>query len=176
MVKMVMKGCVINMFAIGDYIAYGLTGVCKVTEIKEERFLNYPTQSFYILNPVFSPEMTIKVPVLAQNSPFRNIYSKDEIEQLIFKIPKWELLWINDERERNQRFKDMLRKCEVDDWMTLIKTIYSYKYLPEFKGKKLNKNDEEILKTAEKLLNQEFGFVLNLNPEEIPSYIEHCIA
>ena len=66
-----------------------------------------------------------------------------------------------------------------DEYLTneiLSKDLVGVEDIGEFKGKKLNKNDEEILKTSEKLLNQEFGFVLNINPDEIPSYIEHCIA
>lgn len=57
----------------------------------------------------------------------------------------------------------------------VIKTIYSYKYLDNYKGKRLNKNDDEIFKIAEKLLNEEFGFVLNINPDDVPTYIGECI-
>lgn len=166
----------INMLKIGDYVAYGLTGICKVEDIKEEHFLNYPPQSFYILTPVFSKQMTIKIPVLSAHDKIRDVHSKEEAEQLIQQIPNWDLLWINDDRERNQCFRELLRNSECDDWMTLVKTIYSYKHLPEFKGKRLNKNDDEVFKMAEKLLNEELGFILNLNPDDIPAYIEQCIA
>ena len=37
------------------------------------------------------------------------------------------------------------------------------------------KNDDEIFKIAEKLLNEEFGFVLNINPDDVPTYIGECI-
>ena len=77
------KGDVIKMFRIDDYIVYGLTGVCKVKGIKEECFLNYPAQSFYILSPISSPEMTIKVSVAHGNETIRMVHSKDEVNQLI---------------------------------------------------------------------------------------------
>lgn len=154
---------------------YGLTGVCKVADITEESFLNYPTQDFYILSPIFSPEMTIKVPVSFLDQETRRIHSKEEVSQMIHKIPEIEVFWINDDRERNEYFRQMLKHGICSEWLTLIKTIYSYKYLSEFKGKRLNRNDDEIFKTAEKLLNQEFGFILNIDPNEIPDYIGQCM-
>ncbi len=69
----------------------------------------------------------------------------------------------------------MLRNANCDEWIIVIKTIYSYKYLDNYKGKRLNKNDDEIFKIAEKLLNEEFGFVLNINPDDVPTYIGECI-
>lgn len=95
---------------MNDYIMYGLTGVCKVIGIEEEKFLDYPQQSFYVLEPVFSPQMTIKIPVLNTIKNIRPIHSTDEVKELIQKIPDLELLWIFDERERNNLFRQMLRK------------------------------------------------------------------
>ncbi|MDB8566744.1 CarD family transcriptional regulator [Turicibacter sanguinis] len=163
------------MFRMNDYIMYGLTGVCKVIGIEEEKFLDYPQQSFYVLEPVFSPQMTIKIPVLNTIKNIRPIHSTDEVKELIQKIPDLGLLWIFDERERNNLFRQMLRNANCDEWIIVIKTIYSYKYLDNYKGKRLNKNDDEIFKIAEKLLNEEFGFVLNINPDDVPTYIGECI-
>ena len=38
-------------------------------------------------------------------------------------------------------------------------------------GKKAYKGDEEIMKTAERLLNEEFAIILNISPDEVNSYI-----
>ena len=170
------KGDVIKMFRIDDYIVYGLTGVCKVKGIKEECFLNYPAQSFYILSPISSPEMTIKVSVAHGNETIRMVHSKDEVNQLIQGIPDLELLWIKDDRERNQKFRCMVKQGNCSDLITIVKTIYSYRTLEDFKGTRLNKSDDGVFEIAEKLLNEELGFILDLNPEEIPNYIEQYIA
>lgn len=165
-----------KMFKVNDYIMYGLTGICKIIGIKEEKFLNYPEQSFYILEPVSSPQMMVKIPVLNNIQNIRPIHSKEEVKELIQKIPDLSLVWILDERERNTSFRRMLRNVNCQDLITVIKTIYSYKHLDEYKGKKLSRNDDEIFEMAEKLLNEEFGFVLNINPEDVPHYIGQCIS
>ena len=164
------------MFRMNDSIMYGLTGVCKVIGIEEEKFLDYPQQSFYVLEPVFSPQMTIKIPVLNTIKNIRPIHSTDEVKELIQKIPDLELLWIKDDRERNQKFRCMVKQGNCSDLITIVKTIYSYRTLEDFKGTRLNKSDDEVFEIAEKLLNEELGFILDLNPEEIPNYIEQYIA
>ena len=161
---------------MNDYIMYGLTGVCKVIGIEEEKFLDYPQQSFYVLEPVFSPQMTIKIPVLNTIKNIRPIHSTDEVKELIQKIPDLELLWIKDDRERNQKFRCMVKQGNCSDLITIVKTIYSYRTLEDFKGTRLNKSDDEVFEIAEKLLNEELGFILDLNTEEIPNYIEQYIA
>lgn len=170
------KGDVIKMFRIDDYIVYGLTGVCKVNGIEEECFLNYPAQSFYILSPISSPEMTIKVSVSHGNETIRRVHSKDEVTQLIQGIPDLDLFWIKDDRERNTRFRRMVKQGDCADLITILKTIYSYRTLEDFKGTRLNKSDDEVFDLAEKLLNEELGFILDLNPEEITNYIGQYIA
>ena len=42
-------------------------------------------------------------------------------------------------------------------------------------GKKLNQADENIMKAAEKLLNEEIGKALGILPEEVPKYIESTL-
>lgn len=170
------KGDVIKMFRMNDYIVYGLTGVCKIKGIEEEGFLDYPTQSFYILNPISSPEMTIKVPVAYGNATIRKVHSKEEVNKLIQGIPDLELLWIKDDRERNQRFRRMVKQGNCNDLITILKTIYSYRTLEAFKETRLNKSDDEIFELAEKLLNEEFGFILEINPSDLPDYIGQCVV
>lgn len=120
--------------------------------------------------------MTIKVSVAHGNETIRMVHSKDEVNQLIQGIPDLELLWIKDDRERNQKFRCMVKQGNCSDLITIVKTIYSYRTLEDFKGTRLNKSDDEVFEIAEKLLNEELGFILDLNPEEIPNYIEQYIA
>ena len=38
-------------------------------------------------------------------------------------------------------------------------------------GKRTNKNDDEVMKTAENLLNEEFSISLGIDKEDVKSYI-----
>ena len=95
-------------FKINDYIMYGTTGVCQVMGITEEQFLDDEARDYYVLNPVYSNQTTIKIPVQPQLNA-RDLHSKDEVADFIKKMPSNELFWIDDERQRHQTFKSMLK-------------------------------------------------------------------
>ena len=49
--------------------------------------------------------------------------------------------------------------------------LYLHREALNGKGKRLRTNDEQMLRDAEKLLNDEFALVLNIKPREVPEYI-----
>ena len=40
------------MFKVDDYIMYGRTGVCKVIDITNERFINGEERKYYVLSGI----------------------------------------------------------------------------------------------------------------------------
>lgn len=62
----------------------------------------------HVLNPVYSNQTTIKIPVQTQLNA-RDLHSKDEVADFMKTMPSNELFWIDDERERHQTFKSMLK-------------------------------------------------------------------
>ena len=62
----------------------------------------------HVLNPVYSNQTTIKTPVQTQLNA-RDLHSKDEVADFMKTMPSNELFWIDDERERHQTFKSMLK-------------------------------------------------------------------
>ncbi|MGL5313621.1 MAG: CarD family transcriptional regulator [Peptostreptococcaceae bacterium] len=159
------------MFEINDYIMYGTTGVCKVLDIKKESIGGNVQKEYYVLSPIYSNNTIIKIPVDNEKIAMRNIISKENVTSLIENMPNKELLWIKDDRQRGELFKSMLKTGECEELITLIKSIYQYKKNKKEMGIKISKNDEEIMQIAEKLLNEEFATILNINPEEVTSYI-----
>ena len=159
------------MFKVNDYIMYGMIGVCKVIDIREEKFISDIKKEYYILSPVYSNNSIIKIPVDNKKVIMRRIHSKEEIDSLISSVHHKEDLWIDDDRERNNKFKLMLKTGDCEELMTLIKSINSNKKSRTSIGKKVNKNDDEILKSAETLLNEEFATILGISPEDVTSYI-----
>lgn len=159
------------MFEINDYIMYGTTGVCKVLDIKKESIGGNVQKEYYVLTPVYSNNTIIKIPVDNEKIAMRNIISKEDVTNLIENMPNKELLWIRDDRQRGEQFKSMLKTGECEELITLIKSIYKYKKDKKETGIKVLKNDEEIMQIAEKLLNEEFATILNINPEDVTSYI-----
>ena len=143
------------MFKINDYVMYGITGVCKILDIKEEKDRNSVIKKYYVLRPIYSKNTIIKTPVNNMKISMRKIHSLDEVNSLITAIPS----------------KSMLKSGDCEALIKLVKSIYENKKSNRELGKKAYKGDEEIMKTAERLLNEEFAIILNISPDEVNSYI-----
>ena len=152
------------MFKVDDYIMYGRTGVCKVVDITNEKFINGEERKYYVLSPIHNNNNTIiKIPLDNTKVPIRKIISKEDVTSLINDMSNMEALWIEDEKKRSNEFKTMLKSGKCED---LIKLISNKRH-----SKKLNKADKEIIKEAERLVNEEFAIILNISPKEVNSYI-----
>lgn len=158
------------MFKISDYVVYGSTGVCQIIDISKEKDFSNDEIQYYVLKPVYN-KMVIKTPVNNQKVLMRQIITKDDISSLIANMPKNEAIWISDDKQRNENFKAALKTGKSEEWIKIVKTIYMEKEEKLAIGKKLTKIDEDIMKTAEKQLCEEFAIALNISPDNVISYI-----
>lgn len=159
------------MFNVDDYIMYGKTGLCKVVDITNEKFINGEKRKYYILSPIYNNDTVIKIPLDNDKVPMRKVISKGDMTALINDIPNMEILWIDDEKKRIAQFETMLKSGQCEELIKLIKSIkFSKKYARSI-GKKLEKPDRDIMKEAERLLTEEFAIILNVYPNEASSYI-----
>lgn len=159
------------MFNVDDYIMYGKTGVCKVVDITNEKFINGEKRKYYILSPIYNNDTVIKIPLDNDKVPMRKVISKGDMTALINDIPNMEILWIDDEKKRIAQFETMLKSGQCEELIKLIKSIkFSKKYARSI-GKKLEQPDRDIMKEAERLLTEEFAIILNVYPNEASSYI-----
>lgn len=93
------------LFKIDDYIMYGMTGVCKVMDITNERFTNGIKKEYYVLSPIYSNNTVIKIPVDNEKVPMRKLLSKINVLSLINDIPNMDTSWIDNEKLRSEQFK-----------------------------------------------------------------------
>ncbi len=164
------------MFKVNDHIIYNTMGVCRVVDIRKEKDINDNETDFYILRPVYSNNLTIKTPVNNDKVFMRKILKRDDVLSLIESLSEQETNWIDDNKKRNEFFKATLKKGETEGWAKLVKTIYVEKQEKSAIGKKLMKIDEDIMKTAEKNLYEEFAAALNISPEEVLPYIREHVS
>lgn len=163
------------MYNVNDYVVYSMTGVCQIVDIETDTF-NDEKSEFYVLKPVFSDNMTIKIPVANAQAKMRKTMSRDEAMTLIAAMPEQETEWIDDNRDRAQSFKAALRTGKSEEWVKLIKTIYLEKEEKFAAGKKLSKSDEDIFDAAEKQLHEELAIALGITPEEVVPFIHDHIS
>ncbi|MEQ8174125.1 MAG: CarD family transcriptional regulator [Syntrophomonadaceae bacterium] len=161
------------MFKINDYVVYGLMGICRIVDIGKDEYNIGDETEYYVLHPLNSKNMTIRVPV---NNPktMRATVTKNEVLSLIATMPQKETIWIDNEMQRANTYKTALKTGKPEEYIKIIKTLYLEKKARSLKGKKLTNTDEDMLKTAEKHLHEEFALALNISTSEVVPYIlEH---
>lgn len=163
------------MYEIGDMILYGHEGICEIKNIVTRKIKNTDKQ-YYQLSPLDN-HITIYVQIDNQYclSKMRKILSKDNIYKLIKTMPDNETIWIHDKNIRKQKYNNIINCGNHEQLVKLIKTLYLNKLEQEKAGKKFHVQDQYLLKTAEKILYDEFSITLDLKPEQILSFILNTI-
>ena len=138
------------MYLVGEYIVYGTSGVCKVEAVGSMQMSGVNKDKlYYTLAP---------------------LYSKELIEQ----IPTIELLWVADEKRREDIYKTALRTCDCREWIKIIKTLSLRKMSRIAEGKKVTVSDGKYLHMAEERLYEELALALDMDKDEVVEYItEH---
>ena len=104
-IKIQIKDGGVLMFKINEHIMYGNVGVCQVVDITNEKFANNMQRECYVLDPIYSKNTVIKIPVDNERIAMRRILSKEEITSLINDINNREVLCIEDDKKRNEQHK-----------------------------------------------------------------------
>jgi len=160
------------MFKRDDIVTYGTGGVCKIVAV-EEKNLTGEKKTYFVLKPVYDEKSTFFVPIDNEkgSKKLRRLLSEDEINELIDSMPEEETLWIDNERERKERYRRIIAEANRSEMIGMIRAIHFEKERREEEGKKLHISDERFFKEAEKLLYEEFRYVLKLSEEDVMPYI-----
>ncbi|MCR5594298.1 MAG: CarD family transcriptional regulator [Lachnospiraceae bacterium] len=164
------------MFEIGDYVMKTSKGVCHIDDITRLDMAGIDKDKlYYVMTPLDGKGSTLYVSVDTAESSIRAAMTKGEAEDVIDAIPGIEATWIDNEKLREQRYKEAVRSGSPEALIGIIKTIYSRKKMREDQGKKNTAVDERYFKQAEDLLYAEIAFALGKNKDEICEYITSCI-
>lgn len=155
------------MFQVNDVIIYGAQGVCEITGT-EEKSVSGVKKNYFVLKPVNDKGSTIFVPTDNELvlKKMRRLLTKDEIHQLIDSMPKENAVWVENENERKELYKNILANGDHLELIKMIKAIYAHKKEREAEGKRLHMSDERFFKDAEQILYNEFQYVLDINGKD----------
>lgn len=149
------------MFKTGEIIVHNKMGLCTIKEITEFNGIEY-----YVL--ISSIDNTkIMIPKANSSKLIRKIITKQEIEELVAKIPEIEVESIHDFKTRVKKYEELLKSGETEKLIILLMMIYKHKK----ENNNLTVADKEISKNAEKLLFDELGYVLNINSNDVEKYL-----
>ena len=162
------------MFDVGDYVVYGSKGVCKIVAIG-----SLPTGNegrlYYTLMPVYIKGSTVFTPVDNTKVVLRSLISKEEAQEILDEVPSIGSLNIENEKERENVFREILSRCIPVELIRMLKNIYQRKVKRLAEGKKITVSDERFFKLAEDSLYGELAISLGLDKDKIRDYVTERI-
>lgn len=161
---------VVSVYNIGDYIMKPSNGVCEIKDIVEREFMECRKQ-YYQLEPLADRNAVLYVPVDKMDQNVRAVMTEEEANALINRIPSIKESWVNNEKERERRYKDAIRSNDPDRLIGMIKLIYLRKKARQEQGKKTTVVDGRYFEMAEKLLYSELEFVMCKSRDEVHELI-----
>lgn len=137
------------VYRAGDTVMHPSEGVCTITELRRMALSGMPERTYYVLKPTTQKgSSTVYLPVARGNAILRPLLSQQDIRVLIRQSEAYAGLWIADSKLRKEAFTHILSE-----------------------GKKPCAADEAILAEAERLLHQEFSYVLHMSAEETAAFV-----
>lgn len=160
------------MFIKGDVVTYAAAGVCKVAGTMENK-VKGEMKKYIVLNPVYESNSTIYVPTDNEElmGRIKNIMSKDDIDSLIRSMPDIDTEWIENDAERSESFRRIIKSGDRKEIMRMVRILYLHRKDQLEHGRKFHSADEKFLKEAEHILFDEFAVVLGIDPEQVVDFI-----
>ena len=156
------------MYKIGSIVVYGTEGLCKICDITERTF-GKETSEYYVLSPLSNEAETVFVPKNNEKvlKRMRSILSKQRASELLEAAPSEYGEWVENDRERQQLYKQILLCGSSEDLLMMTRALYLHQIELLERGKKLHAADERFLKDAEKMLFEELAYVYNITVAEV---------
>ena len=164
------------MFKKDQLIMCGGHGVCRVVDVTGNPIDRLDkVRKYYVLEPVFEKGSTVYTPVDNDKVIMRRIMNKEEAEDLVGRITKIDTVWIQEEKSREQMYKEAIRTYDCHSLVQIIKTLYLRKQSRLKEGKKVLSSDELYLHKAEELLYSEMSLALSIPKDEVETYIKEAV-
>ena len=122
---------------------------------------------YYLMKPIEDEKDKIYVPVSNSDSRLRLCLTKEEAWNLIKRIPEIPTAWINNEKLREQNYKEAVKANDPEALVAIIKMIYQRKQKRLAQGKKCTATDARYFQIAENLLYMELGVAIGKPKKEV---------
>ena len=160
------------MFKIGDLVVYGNTGVCRVVEIGPAPLSGAPAdKDYYTLAPYYAEKSVIFTPCDNDKVVMRHIITKEAARELIKRVESIEVFEVINEKKREDTYKEIIKSCDPEKFISILKTISRRKQQRLSEGKKATASDEKYFQLAEEKLYGELAIVLEIEKNKIKELI-----
>ena len=162
------------MYQVGEWVIYGIHGVCRVAGV-EKQLVNRKRTQYLVLEPLTQSESRFYLPTEnhVAMSKLKAVLTKTEMEELFASDVVHQDAWIQEENLRKQHYREVIGGGDRILLMRMVGTLYRYKEAQAAAGRKFHQSDENFLRDAEKLLSSEVALVMELSPEEARNYLRN---
>ena len=160
------------MFEVGEYVVYGNKGVCKVNSVGPVDIPGIPKErQYYTLSQVYTRGSTIFTPVDSDKVVLRRVLTSKEAKDLINDAAHMNPVWIQNDKEREQRFTEILRSADTRSLFEMIIALHHRKERRLAAGKKATSTEERYSHAAEDILFGELGISLGIARDEVKDFV-----
>lgn len=161
------------MYQIGHTVMHPSEGVCAVEDIRTMRF-GAGEREYYVLRPTMeNGSSRVYLPIDRGDAVLRKLLSREDILDMIRESDQYAGLWIEDSRPRKEAFGAILREGNYAKIIRMLRELHEHNAQRAAAGKRLPATDKHLLDDAQRLLHQEFSYVLGMNPEDTVRFILH---
>ena len=163
-----------NVYQPGDYVVYGINGVCRVREVRP--LSGDSDRLYYCLIPIHASNNVIYTPVDNEKVPIRSVLAPDEARRFLENISEIEAMDDVAYKKREQQYKEAMKTCDCRQWVCVMKTAYERRISRMEEGKKATAADEKYFKAARSNLINEMEVVFQQDSgqvtEMLAAYLE----
>lgn len=160
------------MFSVGEYIVYGVEGVCQVEEAGKVKVSGLDkNRDYYRLRPYYHGG-TIYTPVDGR-AVIRPVITREELEGLIPRLPELPLLddVPAESRAAAEYYRTILAGHDCVMLLRLCKTLHARQTALSASRRNVSSTELRSWKTAEEMIYGEFGFALDMPPAKVKDYL-----
>ena len=153
------------MFSVGEYIVYGVEGVCRVEEAGKLKVAGLDkNRAYYRLRPYYH-DGTIYTPVDGK-AVMRPVLTREELERL---VPP-------DSRAAGEYYRAILSGHDCVALLRLCKTLHAKQNSQTASRRGVNSTELRSWRMAEEMLYGEFGFALGMPPAQVRDFLREKLG
>jgi CarD family transcriptional regulator len=168
----------ILMYQTGDFIVYGDTGICKITDISTMSATSKQSPAlYYTLTPLFQ-NCVIHTPVHGAKVFMRPAITKEMANRIIDDIPSATITTYHSRsvNDLTHHYQSSFASHKCESLVDLTMSIFAKKQELEKQGRKPGATDEKYMKRAEELLFGELSVALGIPKDDVPAYISKRVS
>ncbi|MBO5460910.1 MAG: CarD-like/TRCF domain protein [Ruminococcus sp.] len=155
------------MLKQGDVAVYKCKGMYEVENIGTLDFTFADRKKqYYTLQSMDNKNDRVYVPV-DDDSNVRVPMTKEEAMTLIENVEGIDVLWIQNEKMREQEYKKCIATYSPENWVQVLKTLYSRTK----KRGSITSMDKKYQQLLEHALYSELSYILGIPANKVESYI-----